>query len=432
VETLSASGASSRGGWGYAGWWTLGASFTCSLLVVGATIYSFGLYVVPFGEAYGLTRAQANTGMMMLNVGIAAWSPLVGSLLDRLPATRLVLLGGVMLGVGLCTIANAPSLVWVGVAIAGPLALSIACAGPLAAATVVARWFRRRRGRAMGITAVSTAAGGFVMTQVGAYLILHYGWRIALTATGIGAGFVIGGLALLFVRSNASEEDLRGAGELVEPGDGGGSTPDDLVWSARRLVVTPNFWLIALGAGLLMASDQALLISKIPYLLDIGIELQAASFLVACQSASATAGKLGIGFAADRIDLRRLFVVVALAHLFVLAALILKPGYWTLLAVFCGAGIAIGGVHPILTTLIAAAFGSRSYGSVYGRMNLVLMPLSLLALYFIGAVYDRTASYDTAFWAFGALVFVSCFLVGAVRLGDAAPVVDRLVESESA
>ena len=61
-----------------------------TLLVVGATVYSFGLYVVPFAEAFGLTRAQANTGMMMLNVGIAVWSPIAGSLLDRVPAARVV------------------------------------------------------------------------------------------------------------------------------------------------------------------------------------------------------------------------------------------------------------------------------------------------------------------------------------------------------
>jgi MFS family permease len=410
----------------------LGASFTCSLLVVGATVYSFGLYVVPFAEAFGLTRAQANTGMMMLNVGIAVWSPIAGSLLDRVPAARVVVFGGAMLGVALCTIANASSLVWIGVAIAGPLAASIACAGPLAASTVVARWFRRRRGRAMGITAVSTAAGGFVMTQVGAYLILHYGWRSALTVTGIGAALLIACLALFFVRSDASEDDLRSGGELIDPGDSEGAAADEIVWSARELVSTPNFWLIAFGAGMLMASDQALLISKIPYLLDMGIELQAASFLVACQSASSMAGKLGIGFSADRVDLRKLFVVVAGAHLFVLAALILKPGYWTLLVVFCGAGVAIGGVHPILTTLIAVAFGSKSYGSVYGRMNLVLMSLALLALYFIGAVYDRTASYDGAFWTFGVVVFLSCFLIGFVRLRGDATAADGRAEGQSA
>jgi len=410
---------STPSGWRYAGWSNLAASFTCSVLLVGSTIYAFGLYVTPFNEAFGLSRAQANTGMMILTIAIAMWSPLVGSLLDRLPGAGIMCTGGAMLGIGLCTIANTSSLPWVCFAIAGPLGLGIACAGPLAASTVVARWFRRRRGRAMGLVAVSTATGGFIMTQVGAYLILNYGWRDALQATGIGTSLIVCLVALLFIRSRPSEEQLRAGGELDGATDSESGASEDLEWPTRRLLHTPNFWLIACGAGLLVASDHALLISKIPYLLDIGIDLQAASFLVACQSASSMVGKLGVGFAADRIDLRKLFAAVAGAHLFLLAALILKPGFWTLLVVFSCVGIAVGGVHPILTTLIATAFGSRAYGSVYGRMNLVMQPISLLALYFIGTVYDRTGLYDIAFWTFGVVVFVGIGLVWAVRLRPA-------------
>lgn len=416
---MSAPDAVSPSGWRYAGWSNLAAGFTCSVLLVGSTIYAFGLYVTPFNEAFGLSRAQANSGMMILTIAIAMWSPLVGSLLDRLPASGIMCTGGAMLGIGLCMIANTSSLLWVGLAIAGPLGLSIACAGPLAASTVVARWFRRRRGRAMGLVAASSATGGLIMTQVGAYLILNYGWRAALQATGIGSALIVCLVALLWVRSRPSEEQLRTGGELDGAEDPDSSSDEDFDWPTRRLLRTPNFWLIAFGTGLLLASDQALLISKIPYLLDIGIELQAASFLVACQSASSMAGKVGVGFAADRIDLRKLFAAVAGAHLFLLAALILKPGFWTLLVVFSCVGIAVGGVHPILTTLIAAAFGSRAYGSVYGRMNLVMQPISLLALYFIGTVYDRTGFYDIAFWTFGVVVFVGIGLVWAVRLRPA-------------
>ena len=146
--------------WRYPGWWAVGAGFSCSLIVVGATIYSFQLYVRPFEEAFALTRAQTNVGLILLNVGIGCWSPTVGRLLDRLPANVIMALGGVMIGTGLVTIALASSLVVVCLAVAGPLALSISCAGGLSATTVVARWFERRRGLAMGLVASSSAAGG--------------------------------------------------------------------------------------------------------------------------------------------------------------------------------------------------------------------------------------------------------------------------------
>ena len=409
-----------KGSAGYPGWWSLAAGFVCSLIVVGGVIYSFGLYVVPFSEAYGLSRAEANLGMIVLNAGIMTWSPLVGRLLDRYDAARVVAFGGIMFALGLVVLARVEQTGWIAAALGGPLALAIVCAGPLAASTVAARWFRRRRGRAMGLTAVSTAAGGFVMTQVGAYLITDFGWRSALMITGLGGGGVILLLALLFVRSGPpTEEQLRAGGEWIEEDSLGVEATDGREWTARELVRSPAFWLIGLGGGLLMGSDQALVISKIPYLLDIGIGLQAASFLIACQSASASVGKLGIGFAADRVALQRLFLLVALAHLFVLAALILQPGYGTLLAVFVVAGVAVGGVHPVLTMLIAASFGARSYASAYGLMNTLLQVLAMVAVYSIGWVYDETGSYEAAFWGFGVVVFASILLIGRVRLpGD--------------
>ena len=65
----------------------------------------------------------------------------------------------------------------------------------------------------------------------------------------------------------------------------------------------------------------------------------------------------------------------------------------------------------------AAAFGTRSYGTVYGRVSLVMVTLSMMTVFAIGSVYDRTGSYDVAFWIFGGLIGLACFLVSAVRLG---------------
>ena len=65
---------------GYSGWWILAACFLCSVVVVGSTIYSFGVYVTAAGESFGLGRAQANVGMM---VAQGLLSPFVGHAMDR-------------------------------------------------------------------------------------------------------------------------------------------------------------------------------------------------------------------------------------------------------------------------------------------------------------------------------------------------------------
>ena len=399
----------------YRGWWVLSATFACAMLVIGSTSYAFQLFVLPVEQEFGLSRAAVNQGMSLFMLGSALWAPVAGRALDRYPAPIVMAMGGGLIALGMGLIASTSSLGLIAAALAGPMALGALCAGGLANTTVVSRWFRRRRGRALGIATVSSGAGGFVMVQLITYLIGRHGWRGALVWTGGMIAIAIAFLALLMVRTRPSEVELERAGELERAASGAVSSAERK-WSLRELLGMRNFWCIAFGTGLLMASDGAFLASQIPYLRGLGIDAQAASFLFACQSLSAIAGKIGIGLAADRVDLRRLFAAVALCHVLLLLVLIAQPSYWILLVTMSLFGVGVGGVYPLLATLTAASFGSASFGSVAGTMQLVLHPLSILLLTFIGATHDRSGSYTFAFQVFIGVVFVAGALIALVRL----------------
>lgn len=416
LSTSTATGERREGA--HPGWWVLSATFVCAMLIIGSTNYAFQLFVVPVEQEFGLPRAVVNQGMSLFMVGGAFWAPIAGRVLDRFPAPAVMATGGVLMALGMITIASTSSLALIGVALAGPMALGAMFAGGLANTTVVSRWFRRRRGRALGIATVSSGAGGFVMVQLITALILRHGWREALVWTGGLIALSIGLLALFVIRSRPDEATLARAGELEASASGSGAPPER-TWPMFELLGQRNFWCIALGTGLLMASDAAVLTSKIPYLLELGIEAQAASFLMACQTASSIAGKIGIGLAADRVDLRRLFAGVALCHVLLLVVLIARPGYGVLLASMLLFGVGLGGVYPLLATLTASTFGSASFGSVAGTMQLVLLPISIGLVTFIGASHDRTGDYTFAFQVFLGIVFVASGLVALVKLPPA-------------
>lgn len=401
----------------YGGWSVLAATFTCAMLVIGSTNYAFQLFVVPVEQEFGLPRAVVNQGMSLFLVGGAFWGPIAGRLLDRFPAPVVMATGGGLMALGMAAIASTASLRLIAVAIAGPMALGAMLAGGLANTTVVSRWFRRRRGRALGIATVSSGAGGFVMVQVITALITRFGWRGALVWTGVLIAVSIGLLALFLIRSRPDDGTLARAGENESAG--AGASPER-IWSLRETLGERNFWCIALGTGLLMASDGAVLASKFPYLLELGIEAQAASFLIACMTASSVAGKIGIGLAADRVDLRRLFAVVAVCHVLLLVVLIAKPGYGVLLVSMALFGVGVGGVYPLLATLTASTFGSGSFGAVAGTMQLVLLPISIGLVTFIGASHDRTGDYTLAFQVFLALILLASVFIAFVKVPPAA------------
>lgn len=404
----------------YVGWNVLAACFVCSMLAVGCTIYLFGVFVVPLTREFGISRTEANNGLILMLIGMAVWSPLAGRLLDRLPARRVIGTGALLFSAGFITIALSSSLPVIAAAIAGPIALGVTCAGGLAANTVAVRWFRRRRGRAMGILAVSTSTGGFVLMPTTALLIEQLGWRTAMLTVGVVVGVVLALLAVLVIRDRPDSDD-RGYADEFGDGGNGEAAGAERSWSFRQLLGDRNFWCVTLGAGLLLASDQAVLASKVPYFQDAGISLSAAAVIAACMTGSAIAGKLLVGALADRVDLRLLFGLVVICHVCLLAVFIIQPGYWTLLLVGSVVGMAVGGVYPVWMTLTAAVFGAKTYGTVMGAMAVMMQPLSVVAIRFIGEVYDRTGSYDAAFATFIGVVCAAFGLIVLVRRPIAEP-----------
>lgn len=398
----------------YRGWYVLIAAFLSALIAAGCGIHVFGLLVVAVTDEFGISRAEANNGMIALMLGAAIWSPLVGKLLDRLSSRVVMACGGVAIGAGLVAISQSQSLPLITAYIIGPLALGVAAAGTLASNTVVVRWFKLRRGRALGLLAISTSAAGFLLVPVVALLIEHSGWRDALLQLGLASGALVVAITLLGIRDRPQGSE-PGYDQEFPAGEHAGGASAESEWSIRQLLGNRNFWLLTAGVGLLFGSDQAIMASQVPYFQDMGISLPAASMIVSCMTLSAVAGKLIVGALADRVDLRILFLGITVAHVGLLAVYILQPGYWLLLAFVSLMGIAVGGVYPVWTTLIAWHFGAQSFGAVMGCMVILMKPIAMLALYFIGDVHDRTGSYQQGFAVLLVAVCISAALVYALR-----------------
>ncbi|HEY0915133.1 MAG TPA: MFS transporter [Solimonas sp.] len=397
------------------GWWIVAAGFVCTALLIGSTTYSFGLFVAPLSAEFGLSRANANIGFMALLLGFAVWAPLVGKMLDRRSARQVIVGGGLLFAAGFVLMGLSHSPTTMALLILGPVSIGTLAAGALAANTIAARWFLRQRGRALGVLAVATSAGGFLMPPLVAFLMESFGWRHALIAQGLIVGLVIAAVGWLLMRDRPSDMGLTPDGQPL-PQAGQGAMAAGETWTLAKLLRTRNFWLLSCGAGILLGADQALLSSLIPYGTDAGLTLPQASLLVSTLTFSAILGKLAIGALADRYDKRLLFCAVAACNFAFLVILLLSPGYVTLLIACSIIGLAIGGTYPLWTTLAADCFGTASFGSVLGSMNLLMVPFSIFAVRYIGEVFDRTGSYDTALITFMVTAVLSTVLILALRL----------------
>jgi MFS family permease len=416
---------------GYPGWSVLSGSFICAALAIGFTSYVYGMFTLPVTEELGITRSTFNNGMIGLIIGGAIASPVIGRLLDFLPIRGIMLTCALGFGGTLMAISRMESLLWMFILLTVILPFSTAGCGVLGANTIVVRWFKRRRGRALGIVALSTSVGGFISQPLTAYLIDSFGWRDALFLIGLVPMIVFLFMALFVVRDRPDESTPGYDEEFIQATSVGRSnTPaHERVWSTREILTSRNFWLVSLGIGLLFGIDQAVLLSQVPYFQDAGYELKLVSLLVAVKTISAIGGKLMVGYLADKVDLRFVFSAVAGCNALLLSVYIMQPSLWVLFTAVAFLGIAVGGVFPAWSTILAWLFGARSYGSVMGLMAVIMQPFAMVAMRFIGQVHDKTGDYLLAFATFIVLDLVAIVLIFLVR-PEPAPLTDDSVATE--
>ena len=71
------------------GWRTLLASSVgIASGLSGLAFYTFGVFILPLGEAFGWTRGQVSIAASFLIIGTAITAPIVGTIIDKFGARR--------------------------------------------------------------------------------------------------------------------------------------------------------------------------------------------------------------------------------------------------------------------------------------------------------------------------------------------------------
>jgi MFS family permease len=384
----------------YYGWFVLAASAVMEMLVAGATAYGSGLFVLPLQAEYGLSRANASSAILILFIGSVFIAPVAGRLLDRFSIRLAVGFGLVCFTAGLAVIAVTHALTVIALVLLIPTAMGFSLLGPMTTATLTSRWFFRRRGLALGLAAIATSAGGFVVVPLLSQAIERQGWRVALLEEA-GVFFVIMmALTLLVLRDNPFKSGYGGHLENKGRTDAaalqeGGVTDAGL--SGVKILGSRGFWAPSLLLASISALAQVIVTSVPAYGHQLGFSAASAALLISAFSIGAALTKIIAGVMADVWDKRVLMFSTALCMPLALGLLSVKASYGEVLAACAMAGIALGGALPLSAGLIAARFGAPRFGSVIGWTYFLIYGCTILAVRFAGAAFDRTGSYHSAF-----------------------------------
>ena len=399
------------------GWWVVFASATVLFFTGGTFFYGFGALFNPIVNEFGWSRTAVSLAFSLRTEvgGIAA--PVVGFLVDRLGARRLMVFGVATVALGFFLLSRIQDLwAFYGAIIVIAIGMS-AAAGPVSM-VAVAHWFRRYRGRAFALMAMGSGTSG-IMVIVLAWLISTFDWRTALVIIA-GIQIVVCIPLALSIRDRPSDLGLLPDGE--DPGDPAQegeqvSRRDDAegltVWQALR---SSAFWRIAGALAVGNAGAVAIIVHTIPFLTSsIGLSEGLAAASVTAMILLSLGGRFGFGFVADQVDKR--FVMAAAYALLALAVLLFATVYepWQVLIVLPLFGFGWGGVIPTRPALQAEVFGMRAFGAIQGLVFTVATLGALVGPVFAGWMYDQTESYRLAFVILASVGFLAVPLTATLQ-----------------
>ena len=373
-----------------------------------AVVAQFGVSVVDQGIPLLTGFVKADLGISAALTGLAVSSFAFGKIFgsyaagvaaDRLGERRVIVAGGLTVGVLAACAAAAPgALVFAVLFFAG---LASSTSTPAGGRLVLLAFPRNRHGLALSIRQCGIPAGALAAAALLPWVAHGWGWRSAIA--------LAGGITIVTMLPLASSPLERGY-ELEAHAAGKGRSP-----ARDRNILLLTAW------GALVVTGQYAILAFLP--LDLhhraGLSLASASLLVGLANGVGIAGRIAWGAISDRAIARGrkpLLLLLNAAGLLAALALLATPSsapvaVFALVAAF--AGFALIGYQGLFITFVAETAGPRRVGAATGFVVTFVQAAIAVTPPLYGLVADVSGSYRTI-WAALACVLLVAFVPAAL------------------
>ena len=399
------------------GWVILSAAGASMFVRNALASLTLAVFVYPISQELGWSRTliggAAGLGGLLSIIG----APPVGWAVDRFGARQVLTIAVLLLG--LSTI----SLAWATTPVAFYLAYGLGrvlFTGPIpiGASVVVARWFVRKRGRAIGILSFGHAGGMILFPAIASVVIQLRGWQEAWLVMGVLVLVIALAPVALFIIQRPEDVGLAPDGGQLAPAldtkldpeldpaeSGSPSRPaaGEPVWSVRQAMRTPVLWMLALATGAVYFIQSGTNLHQGAYFVDQGLSKATADVAIILSAVGAAFGTLAWGWMSEKMPVRYVFAAVALLMAISIALFTTVDtaaeayGYAFLF------GAAVGGIIVVPPVAYADYFGRQSLGAIRGVTEPFVALGQAIGSVLSGVVFDATGTYQSAFLAYSVL-----------------------------
>ena len=377
------------------------------LVIANGSRQSFGLFVGPVSTDLGWGRAEFSLALAVQNIVMGLAAPLVAAIADKWGPIRVMAASAAFyaFGVYMISISGTPEMMTVNAGLlVGIGASGIGFTLPLALVGRVAQ--DHQRSLWLGIVTAGGSVGQFVFAPVSQGLISGLGWSDAIVVISVVIAFTVP--LSLALRPGAAETLASQAPQSLGAalGEAGGHR---------------GYWLLVTGFFVCGFQVQFVGTHLPGFITDSGQAAWLAAWALALIGGFNLVGTLAAGWLGGLYRKKYLLSLLYLLRAALFLAFLQVPLSETSVLVFAAVmGLLWLSTVPLTSGIVAQIFGPRYMATLFSIVFLSHQLGSFCGVWLGGVFYDRTGSYDAAWWL-------------AIALGVAAalihwPIDDRPVE----
>jgi MFS family permease len=393
-----------------------------AIIILNFTFPTFGTSVVNtyMAKAMHLNRKELGLAFSVFSLMAGLPGPLVAKSINTLGIRLTLVMGTLLTGCGAFLMALLVKTTSQAILVLGFIVgTGAAMAGTVAPQVGIARWFHRKRARAMSLVLTASGIGGLIAVPTLNAVIAHFGgnWRAAWWCMG-SMSLVAALISLLLVRESPAEmhQSPDGEAEIDPSSSRAGALGDGKVfktnedWTLGEALKSPTLWLLVPTYLGFFMGFFIYLAHGILHLEGLGHTPAEAARSISVIFGSSLIGQAVVAVLGDRIEPR-----------FISAVAVCLYGGGTLLAIHASnttimyvyavmMGTGFAAAFTCIMTIWSNYYGPKLYPALLGVTTPLGTILGAIGPVSAGYFYDKYGSYVPVFEAIAVLCLLTAFL----------------------
>ena len=381
------------------GWIITIAGFLLLMCYSGTGFYTFAVFMKPLEVEFGCSRSEIALTVSIYLITNGLFAPFLGRLIQIIGPRKIIRIGAFCTSACLLLISFTPNLL-IFQGLYSLLAVCFTGIGYIPLSTLVANWFKQRKGLgiATGIVYTGISAGGLIFVPLIGRLNQALGWRLSFVFLAATVLVIAVPIALFVIKEPSDLTETHSGQPQLKRKKSTAQQSATKVLPAEQplkkiLLSRPFIWLfITVFCGAM--AQVGILQHQVAMMSEKGISYITASTVMGIASGIGGAGKIFFGRLTEILKLK--WVVVLCYGMQAIGVLILyflssAISLWAYAIIF---GFGMGGILMLQPLAVRQYFSLRVFSVLIGILTFDQLLGGACGAYSAGVLYDHFGNYQ--------------------------------------